>query len=224
MLIAEAELSDEKPRPLYRYTLTRIWDTGRRILVWVLLNPSTADATINDPTLVKCRMLADQWGYGGVILLNLFAYRATKPEGLLRVEPVGEFNDEWIRRTLANPRVGDVIVGWGNGNAAAKLVAGRASQVLEIIRQTLHADRLACVGINQNGTPKHPLYLPYSVERIPYQPTHWALVGTGENTMSLQIELLHSPSAVALNGSPNRGLTPPDEPQWGPRATDHPRA
>jgi hypothetical protein len=225
MISSTAQFSAEEPEPLYRYNLVRIWDDTRPVLLWGLLNPSTAGPTVNDPTVRKCVGFSKLWQYGGMILFNLFGYRSTAPERLLEVDdPVGPENDKYIRRALDDVRVHRVIVGWGTGNAASKLVAARASQVLEIIRATPHADALACVGINLGGTPRHPLYVANATEPIPYQPAHWAYVGTGEHTMSLQIELLHSPSTVIVGSSPGRHLTPPDEPQWGPRATDHPRA
>ena len=75
---------------LYRYRLDRVWDTGEAQVLFVMLNPSTADATVDDRTICRCMEFARAWGYGGLVVGNLFAYRATNPQQLKNVDdPVG---------------------------------------------------------------------------------------------------------------------------------------
>lgn len=89
----------------YRYTLWRIWDASRP---FVCLNPSTADANKDDPTLRRVMAFAQAWGYGGVLMLNQYAYRATNPADMKRaLDPIGEFND------LLTPQAGLVVAAWG---------------------------------------------------------------------------------------------------------------
>ena len=81
----------------YRYTLTRVWSLERGLVLFVGLNPSTADAERDDPTVRRCVGYARRWGFGGVLVANLFAYRATDPRDLLAVSyPIGPRNDEVI--------------------------------------------------------------------------------------------------------------------------------
>ena len=167
--LASAELSDEKPTPLYRYTLTREWEYGLPFVAWMLLNPSKATGEIDDPTVVKCREFAKRWLFGGMILLNLFAWRATRPEQLLTADnPVGPLNDPWITQILDDPRITAVICGWGTGNAAASLIPDRELQVDDLLRASNLAGHTYCLGRNRGGTPKHPLYLSYTTPRTPF--------------------------------------------------------
>ena len=81
----------------YRYALWRIWDGNKSLAMIIGLNPSTADETLNDPTITRCINFARSWEYGGVLVANLFGFRATSPNEL-RVyhEPVGKENDYWV--------------------------------------------------------------------------------------------------------------------------------
>lgn len=95
----------------YRYSLTRVWDESRPRVCFVMLNPSTADASANDPTIVRCRNFAYSWNYGSLEVVNLFAYRATNPRVLRTVQdPIGPENDRHIIEATArggcHPRVG----------------------------------------------------------------------------------------------------------------------
>src|SRR3954471_10304152 len=85
---------------VYRYTLSRLWDTDpvSPEMVWVMLNPSTADAAVDDPTIRRCIGFARLWGYAGIRVVNLFALRAADPKALLaHQDPVGPDNDHWLR-------------------------------------------------------------------------------------------------------------------------------
>src|SRR5262245_38555366 len=84
----------------YRYSLTRIWDAERPNVMFVGLNPSTADDQVDDPTVRRCIGFARKWRFGGMIIVNLFAYRSTDPNRLQEIlDPVGPENDEHIAAT-----------------------------------------------------------------------------------------------------------------------------
>ena len=142
----------------YRYDLTRIWDRSLPICVFTMLNPSTADGKTDDATIRKCERFAFLWGYGGIVVVNLFAYRATKPAVLrpLTAEvAVGPLNDDFIAAAVSD--AGEVICAWGSEKFAApraEVVTGMLRRVCLITPRYL---RLA-----RSGAPWHPLYVPYS--------------------------------------------------------------
>lgn len=141
----------------YRYRLWRVWNDLEPVMVWVLLNPSTADAQTDDPTLRKCIGFAKQHHHGGVILVNLFAWRASSPDVLPTVEdPIGPDNDAAIDWACRSPVLATVIGGWGSFPFATR----RATAVQTMIRCTRR--RFGCFGVTGNGQPRHPLYLPYT--------------------------------------------------------------
>jgi hypothetical protein len=133
---------------LYRYLLWRTWDDGPKVM-FVGLNPSTADASLDDPTIRKCVTFARHWGYGGLLMANLFAFRATQPADMLKAaDPVGPRNDEFLR---LGARMSSLIVGaWGNGGGHM----GRSA----VMHQTFPAMKV--LRLNGTGHPAHPLYLP----------------------------------------------------------------
>lgn len=139
------------PDGLYRYALTRKWEDGPD-LVWVMLNPSTADATEDDPTIRKCQKFAQTWGFSGISVVNLFAYRATDPADLLLVDdPVGPGNDVVLQAVFEE--AGNVMAAWG----AATVATYRADPVLDLMAD---ANRTPYVlGLTKAGAPRHPLYI-----------------------------------------------------------------
>lgn len=144
------------PRRRYRYTLHRQWSDGP-VVTWIMLNPSTADEHANDPTVERCQRRSQAWGYGGLIVANLFALRATDPSELYRAEdPVGPDNDAYLRE-LAAARM-PIICGWGNHGT----FRGRAAEVLDLIRNA--GGDPHCLRLTGIGQPGHPLYVPYSVQ------------------------------------------------------------
>lgn len=142
----------------YRYALGRRWGDGD-LIVWCMLNPSTADHGVLDPTLRRCRGFSIRWGYGGMIVVNAYAFRATDPPDLWSgaPDPVGPANDEQIRTWTADL---PVVVGWG-----VHCTGERASAVL---RSMGRATRIDCLGKNGNGSPRHPLYLRNDLERVKF--------------------------------------------------------
>lgn len=146
----------------YRYHLSHIWDPTLPPVVFAMLNPSTATAVTRDPTITRCVDFARRFRAGGMIGVNLFAWRATDPRELRgQPDPVGPANDWFIDDATADlDRL--VIAAWG-----ADLVAtARASQVETRLRAR-HV-RLCCLGTSLAGAPRHPLYLPASTRPVRY--------------------------------------------------------
>jgi len=144
----------------YRYTLTRTWDHDIKPVNFLMLNPSTADEEVNDPTVERCERRARSWGYGGLIVTNIFAWRDTDPE-LMKAQddPIGPDNDVAILESAR--RAGLVVCAWGNHGEHM----GRGAAVREMLRGLpLHYLKIS----KSTGQPWHPLYIGYSVK-----PTTW---------------------------------------------------
>lgn len=143
----------------YRYRLWRLWDDLAPVMTWVMLNPSTADADVDDPTIRKCIGFAKAHHYGGIIVVNLFAWRATDPKELPTVaDPVGPDNDRHILWACTAPLLLSVVAGWGSNKFAAKQRAGRVKMLI----QSQARRDIKCFRRSESGHPWHPLYLPYS--------------------------------------------------------------
>ena len=141
----------------YRYALRRVWDERARAVLFVGLNPSTADQRVDDPTIRRCMAFARDWGFGQLLVANLFAFRTSSPARLFgATEPIGPANDRWIRRLARDARV--TIVAWGNHGA----FRARDAKVLELL------DAPHCLAINKSGQPKHPLYVETSARPRPF--------------------------------------------------------
>jgi hypothetical protein len=142
----------DSSRREYRYLLTRVWNENAPPVVFVMLNPSTADAMADDPTIRRCKSFADREGAGGIVVVNLFALRSTDPRALLHHDdPVGPVNDLFIHHhAVAESRV---IAAWG----AAGVQHGRGERVTSMLRQ--RGVDVRCFGTTATGQPKHPLYL-----------------------------------------------------------------
>ena len=139
----------------YRYTLWRIWDPMLGCAMFIGLNPSTADETMDDPTIRRCMGFAKAWGYGALCMTNLFAYRATNPKDVKKaIDPVGSENDSYLRCMAASARI--VIAAWGVNGTFLK----RDKIVADLISD-IHVLRLT-----KDGHPAHPLYLPESLRPI----------------------------------------------------------
>jgi hypothetical protein len=136
------------PDGVYRYRLSRVWDGTKLPLPWIMLNPSTADAEIDDPTIRRCMSFARREGAGGIEVLNLFAFRATDPKALRHAsDPIGPDNDEWIREVLfPHSRV---VAAWG----AHGDYLGRGFAVMRALRES--GINIVCLG----DKPRHPLYI-----------------------------------------------------------------
>lgn len=137
----------------YRYSLSRIWDPAGAVAVFVGLNPSTADETEDDPTIRRCIGFARDWGAGGLVMLNAFAFRATDPLDMkAAAEPIGARNDEELYKWAFSARW--VVACWGvHGRHLA-----RGFAVRHLLRSAA-GDNLKVLGLTKDGHPKHPLYL-----------------------------------------------------------------
>lgn len=152
--VEKSAILSSEPDPLYRYRLDRSWDASRPRMVWIMLNPSTADDRVDDPTIQACMEIARRNRCGAIVVVNLFALRSSTPRVLLDAEdPVGPRNDTFLRLVLVDDsRAGDfVIAAWGtNGGLRQRDAAVRA----------MVADwslKLKCIGRTMGGHPKHPL-------------------------------------------------------------------
>ena len=148
------------PCRTYRYSLGRIWNRKLPTVMFVGLNPSTADEQEDDPTVRRCIGFAQKWNSGGLILVNLFAYRSTDPLGLLEADdPVGPEND---KRILAGANDAErVVVAWGTKGG----LLGRDQYVLSLFPGA------HCLGVTKDGYPKHPLYLASDTDVRPFSRT-----------------------------------------------------
>jgi hypothetical protein len=131
----------------YRYQLYRIWDEDKPKAMCIGLNPSTANAESNDPTIESLIRILTHNGYGGLYMVNLFALISPYPEDLRKCPDPVKDNDRWLRKT--RELCSDVIYCWGN----FKQVQYRVKHV------TPWFTSAKCFGKNKNGSPKHPLYL-----------------------------------------------------------------
>ncbi len=151
---ASATFSSDR---VFRYTLTRTWDPDGPVANFLMLNPSTADAFVLDPTNRRCVGFAERWGYGGLVTTNIFAFRSTDPKGLRTVaDPVGPGNDEAIVDAARSADL--VIAAWGNH--------GELRERGQFVRELLASSGVAVHQLRMTGAghPGHPLYLPADAE------------------------------------------------------------
>lgn len=169
--VSEAVISEDG---LYRYVLNRRW-SGGPVMPWICLNPSTADASADDPSIRRMCGFARREGCGGICVLNLYALRSPDPSALRDaqwrgdLDPVGPDNDKWlaglgelgaIAWACGDPVV-PVVLAWG----AHPLAAGRVPQVVKL----LGGLPLSCLGTTRSGAPRHPLYVRGDAPLIPWR-------------------------------------------------------
>lgn len=136
----------------WRYQLWRIWDKSKPYAMFLMLNPSTADEENNDPTVARCQDYAQTWGYGGLYVCNIFAYRATD-RAVMKVapDPIGPDNDRSIIQIAKN--AGIVVCGWGNDGS----FMNRSQYVCNLLNMLSISTH--CLVLTNSGEPHHPLYL-----------------------------------------------------------------
>lgn len=151
------------PCRTWRYRLWRTWDDSRFKLPVIGLNPSTADEALDDPTIRRCRGFAKDWGFGGLVMLNIFGYRSTDPKALRDLDdPVGPENDAHIlRATTLTPMT--ALCAWGNGGD----LMSRGAIVRDML--TAKGVQLVHLGLTKMNQPRHPLYVRASQPAI-----HWS--------------------------------------------------
>ena len=145
----------------YRYTLERRWnsETADKRVVFVGLNPSTADHRVDDPTIRRCIGFARSWGYNVLTVVNLFAYRTPYPSELRKAsDPIGSSNSRHLGRVI---RESDLVIAcWGRHGSW---------QAQDKRLEKRFKDRLNCLAINNDGSPAHPLYQRATVTPIPWR-------------------------------------------------------
>ena len=140
------------PDGRYRYTLRRVWDDAKAMVLFVMLNPSIADACQDDPTVRRCQNYAQDWGYGGLWVGNLFAYISTDPSALRDVaDPVGPDNDVALLRMHQGAAM--TVAAWGTRGG----LLDRDKQVREMLTGPVY-----CLHRTKQGQPGHPGRLPKS--------------------------------------------------------------
>ncbi len=161
--IAHANLDDMQAAAAYsgcrryRYALWRRWSDGPQLL-FVMLNPSTASETANDPTIRRCIGFARDWGFGALAVGNLFAWRTPSPARLRSARgPVGGDNDAWLARLQAASTL--TVAGWGNHGS----LHGRD----RIVRDLL--DDPHVLGLTAAAAPRHPLYVRADTQPLPWR-------------------------------------------------------
>lgn len=139
----------------YRYVLWRRWSSILPLLVIVGLNPSTADHTVDDNTIKKLIRMAKLNNFGGIMMVNLFAYRSTDPKGMLEADdPVGPHNMFYLGSVFHNAHT--ILCAWGKDGVHK----GQDEDIMLMLDHVGERTKVCCLGINKNGTPKHPLYQP----------------------------------------------------------------
>ena len=142
----------------YRYALWRSWDNALPSVMFVSLNPSIADDQREDPTLIRCINFARAWGFGGILIGNLFAGISTDPKNIRYMsDPVGKDNDSWLQKMAEIAEI--KIAAWGNHGH----YRGRDSKILQMMAP------MFCIKENTSGQPAHPLYLRGCLQPKPYK-------------------------------------------------------
>lgn len=151
------------PDSRYRYALWRTWDPSKPTIGFIGLNPSTADHTMDDPTIRRCIGFGRSLGFGGLLMLNCLAYRATDPrvvmnDRLMGVDVIGPENDAYLAMLV--PTCAQVVACWGGHMAT---LMGR-----EKVVSAMFPGRLYCFGKTEGGYPRHPLYLRKDAQLQPF--------------------------------------------------------
>ncbi|WP_127144088.1 DUF1643 domain-containing protein [Pelagibacterium montanilacus] len=152
LLIPAFDPASFSPCRTWRYRLERRWAEGP-VVGFILLNPSTADESNDDPTIRRCIGYAKAWGFGGLVLGNIFALRSTDPANLYLVpDPIGPDNNVWLRRIV--DQCGTIVCGWGRHGESAH----RGDEVIGLVRSMGRTPKF--LRLTKSGQPGHPLYLP----------------------------------------------------------------
>lgn len=145
---------------IHRYALWRNWENKKSKVLFIGLNPSRADEIFNDPTITRCINFAKAWGFGGMYFANLFSFRTPYPkilvQSLQNSQAHNTLTDYWLKQLISSSE--KIICCWGSW----KFTGDRSQQVLDFIKDPY------CLGVNKNGSPKHPLYLLDSTKPIQY--------------------------------------------------------
>ncbi len=156
----------------YRYRLWRVLDTkNRKTLVFIMLNPSTADENKDDPTVRKCVGFAKKWGYSRVEIVNVNPFVTSSPKELMKSKDISGNPKDTIENFIGvNVKANCVVCAWGRyGNYFPRLIETVA----------LHFPTLKALRINKDGSPAHPLYIPYTVKLVNFKTAGFKVSGSG---------------------------------------------
>lgn len=148
----------------FRYYLVRRWKTLGPNICFIMLNPSSANQQDNDPTINRCMDFSRRWGYSGLVVVNAFAFRSTNPARLKNeILYVGAMNDYFISDTIRSSD--KTVCAWGTH----EIVEKRAKKIGDLLDREGLSDKLYCLGLTSNGSPRHPLYVPKFTELKPFR-------------------------------------------------------
>lgn len=150
--------ADFSPDRTCRLSLRRVWDKPKGILLFIGLNPSTANATEDDPTIRRLLGFSRSWGLGGLVACNLYTRITPYPDELPVKAPLQD--DDVLLEQAAGASL--ILAAWG----AFRRARDRGKYVARMLTEAGHS--LHCLGTNADGSPKHPLYIPSSRKPIPY--------------------------------------------------------
>lgn len=139
---------------IYRDELRRVWDATKPLLPVCMINPSTADHRINDPTILALIWFARRWDYGGLLVVNLYSFRSSSISKMMKADnPIGMYNHVFLERTLGYARHANVplLAAWGNAGGFDE------RDLWFCARARHHLVDLVCLGRTKDGYPKHPL-------------------------------------------------------------------
>lgn len=158
-----AEFSSDR---VYRYTLTREWEDGQCVS-FLLFNPSTATERENDPIIRRCIGFAKRWGFGRLIILNLYAVRSKNPKAVGRMgeSATGPLNNYWIQESIKEAR--EIVCAWGCAQHAPN-INRRIKEVMKLVTDYNPDMPVTCLGLRKDGHPRHPLMLPYEMQRVEF--------------------------------------------------------
>lgn len=164
----------------YRYMLWRDWgEVVKNTVTFVMLNPSTADGEVDDPTIRRCIGFTRDWGFTAFNVVNVLAYRATKPHDIPTTNletAIGPENARWIEFALMGSDL--IVPAWGSFRNPFMQAYEIAGEIIARVSRNLMIPVEALV-LNADGSPKHPLYVPSDVTRVPYVIEHAGLRSTG---------------------------------------------
>ena len=142
---------------IYRYKLSRTWDSTKPTILFIGLNPSIANENVDDPTITRCINFAKDWGYGTLLMANLFAFRSTYPKDIYLIDdPIGKDNDHYLLECVTQSDL--IVARWGNNGT----YMNREKVITELV------PNLYCLQKNKNGTPHHPLRPPRNIHPVPF--------------------------------------------------------
>lgn len=168
LVVGTAEFSQDEAM-VHRYRLTREWDADRAVVNFVGLNPSTADALVDDPTIRRCIGFARRWGFGKLVMTNLFAYRATDPAELClaEIDVIGPENDDWLERSASEASL--VVAAWGAvGGLLRSSVPFAHRRSVRVGSLLVGVKPLHALGFTKAGYPRHPLYMRGDSRPLPW--------------------------------------------------------